>query len=353
MRFLKAFGLAPALALAGGLSAPGAPSSDVGRISDVVQQVGKAFPDLPVDVQRVAVYQFRSDAREFRPGTVRYLQTRIEEALSTLGRRTVVNSPELRTLRVVSTDTSLSVSNSMPTVDELWRLSEKLHVDAFLEGSVARTPDNDLLLSLRIFRAKTGDLAWSGSWISGPNRSDGFFPEMDFSVYAPLRILPLDRFTSSSGNFTNSVLVTDFDLEAMATEPITSDRRVELSLSAGYTHLALRGLPDSLGSPPGVHLVHLGAEVSAVLVRKADPSQGHWLSTYAGYDDFLPLAQRQHFGAFRFGYRSRPTRHLSLGAGVLMVPFGDHLVDSPTLGTGRTFDLGWIGYEIDFLHFTF
>jgi len=29
------------------------------------------------------------------------------------------------------------------------------------------------------------------------------------------------------------------------------------------------------------------------------------------------------------------------------------MVDSPGLGKGRTYDLGWIGYEIDFLHFTF
>lgn len=335
------------------IAPPGAPGNDVGRISDVVQQLRKNLNDLPPDVVRMAVYQFKADAREFRSGTTRYLQGRVEEAFATEGRRTVVNSPELKTIRVRSTDTSFSVSNSLPTLDELWKLAEKLHVDAFLEGSVTRSPDNDLMLTLRVFRAKTGELAWTGSYVSGPHREEGFFPDLDLSIYAPLRLLPVDWYASATEACADAVFMTDFDLEVAASEPITPDRRVEFTVSTGYTHMTLRGLPDSTGSPPGIHLVHLGAEVAVVLVRKADPAQGYWLSTYAGYDDFLPLAQRQHFGAFRFGYRSHPTRHLSLGGGVMMVPFGNHMVDSPGLGKGRTYDLGWIGYEIDFLHFTF
>jgi hypothetical protein len=325
----------------------------VGRIADVVGQVRKAVSELPPDVQRIAVYQFKADSREFRPGSVRYLQGRVEEVFSTEGRRSMVNSPELRTLRVLSTDSSFSVSNTMPTMDELWKLAEKLHVDAFLDGSLTRSPDNDLLLTLRVFRAKTGELAWSGSWVSGPNRADGFFPDMEYTLYAPLRLFPLDHFSNGSAAYSNTMLFTDFDVEVAVTEPITQDKRLALSLSTGYTHLGLRGAPDSLGSPPGIHMVHLGAEVSAELVRKSDPSSGCWLATYVGYDDFLPLAQREHFGVLRLGYRTRPTRHLSLGAGVMAVPFGNHMVDSPTLGKGNTYDLGWIGYEIDFLHLTF
>lgn len=329
------------------------PSSDVGRITDVVQQVQKTLNDLPPDVQRLAVYQFKSDAREFRPGVVRYLQGRIEESFSTEGRRTLVNSPELKTIRVVSTDSSFSVSNTLPSTEELWKLAEKLHVDAFLEGSVTRSPDNDLLLTLRLFKAKSGDLVWSGSFVSGPSRGDSYFPDLDFAFYAGLRIFPLDRFKANdSTSFGNTYLVTNFDLEVSATEPITADKRFQLGISAGYTHLSLRGAPDSLGSPPAVHLLHLGAELDAELFRKADPRSGYWLGTYLGYDDFLPIVQRQHFGAFRFGYSSRPTRHFTLSAGVLFVPFGNHMTDSPGFG-GRTFDLGRIAYEINFLHYTF
>ena len=326
---------------------------DVVRVGDVVRQVRSGLAGLPPDVQRIAVYQFRADSREFRPGTVRWLQGKVEDAFATDGRRTVVNSPELRTLRVVSTDTSLSVSNSMPTVDELWKLAEKLHVDAFLEGTLARSPDNDLMLNLRVFRARSGELAWSGSWVSGPNREAGVFSDLQYTVYAPLRVFPMDAYICEQGSYANALLMTDFAVEAAVSEPVTSDRRVELSVSTGYTHLGLRGIPDSLGSPAGIHVVHLGVEASVVLVRKDDPTQGHWLSAYAGFDDFLPLGQRQHFGALRFGYRSRPTRHFSVGGGILLIPFGDHLADSPVLGTSRTFDLGWIAYEIDFLHFTF
>lgn len=355
---MRAFGLVLILSLAvlgDPLQVPfsNTPSSDVGRISDVVQQVEKVLNDLPPDVQRLAVYQFKFDSREFRPGVVRYLQGRVEESFSTEGRRTVVNSPELRTIRVVSTDTSFSVSNTLPTLEELGKLGEKLRVDAFLDGSVTRSPEGDLLLTLRLFKAKSGELVWSGSFVSGPSRGDSYFPDLDLAVYAGLRLFPLDKYgKTDSTSFANTYFLTNFDLEVSASEPITADKRFELGISAGYTHISLRGLPDSLGAVPGIHLLHLGAEVDAVFFRKADPRDGYWMGTYAGYDDFLPLFQTQHFGAFRLGYRSRPTRHFTLSAGILFIPFGTHVVDSPGFGN-HTYDLARIAYEITFLHYTF
>jgi len=118
------------------LSLPNTPKSDVGRISDLVQQLRKNLNDLPPDFQRMAVYQFKADAREFRSGTTRYLQGRVEEAFATEGHRTVVNSPELKTIRVHSTDTSFTVSNSLPTLDELWKLAEKLQQGAYTHLAV-------------------------------------------------------------------------------------------------------------------------------------------------------------------------------------------------------------------------
>lgn len=330
---------------------PGPPSTVVGRMSELITQVQDGLSDLPADVQRVAVHQVRFDPTEFRPGEMRYLQARIEEAFSRQGRRTVVNSPELRTLRVVSTDTSLSIANTLPGIDDLARLGEKLHVDAFVDGSCSKSPDGDLLLALRVFRARTGELVWSRSQVSGPGRLQAQHREIGMSVSLPFRVLPVGRATLGTVAHDRTWFSSGLAVDAAVTEIVNVDRWLALSVLAGYAHMGLSGLPDS-ASPPDLHIVHIGVEAEGIFFRKSDPREGYWLGAYAGFQEMVPLLQRENFGALRIGYRTKPTRHFSLSAGVLAVLFGDHLVDDNT-GSRRVFDLDRIGYELNILHYTF
>jgi hypothetical protein len=71
-----------------------------------------------------------------------------------------------------------------------------------------------------------------------------------------------------------------------------------------------------------------------------------------GYQENIPFMQSQHFGTVRLGYRTKPTRHFSLQLGVLLHAYGNDLSDIPTLGT-QTYSLNRVGYELNFLHYTF
>lgn len=332
---------------------PAPPSSVVGRMSEVLSQVQDGLSDLPADVSRIAVHQIRFDPSEFRPGEMRYLQARIEEAFSRQGRRTVVNSPELRTLRVISTDTSLSVSNTLPGIDDLARLGEKLHVDAFVDGSCSRSPDGDLLLALRVFRARTGELVWSRSQVSGPSRAEAQHREIDVAVSLPFRVLPVGQTTTGNRKFSDTWFASGIAADVAVTEIVNTDRWLALSVLGGYAHMGLAGLPDSI-SPPDLHILHIGVEAMGIFFRKSDPREGYWLGAYAGFQEMIPLLQRENFGTLRLGYRTKPTRHFSLSAGVVAVLFGQHMVDaSSTSSSQRVFDLDRIGYELNILHYTF
>lgn len=350
--FLLALALACGASAQPGFSPLGSdPSSDVGRIADLVQQVRKSVGDLPPDIRRLAVYQIKTEPREIRVGITRYIQSQIEDVFSREAHRSVVNSPELRTMRIKSTDTSFSISNSVPSLEDLAQLALKLDVDAFVEGACTRTTDDDLLLTLRLFRSRTGEVVWSGNFVSGPNRRDASFQDLDIAASMPFLVLPVDAYSDDGALFADKSLVSTFAAQIAVTEAMTADRKLSLSLQVGYTHLTMIGLPDGV-SAPGIDMVHIGAEALGVFFRKADPRDGYWLGTYLGYQEYIPFLQTQHFGSLRLGYRTKPTRHFSLGLGVVVHAYGDHLVDMPAVGK-KTFDLSRVGYEISFLHYTF
>jgi len=327
------------------------PSSDIGRISDLIQQLQKSVGELPPDIRRLAVYQIKTDPKEIRIGVTRYIQSQVEDVFAKEAHRSVVNSPELRTLRIASTDTSFTISNSLPTLEDLAKLALKLDVDAFVEGACTRSPDDDLLLTLRLFRSRTGEVVWTGNFVSGPNRRDASFQDLDLTVSAPFLVLPVDLYTGPDGTFAGKNFITTFAVQAGVTEAMTSDRKLSLTLNVGYNHLSMVGLPGSV-SAPGIHMASLGAEVLAVFFRKTDPREGYWLGTYLGYQENIPFMQSQHFGSLRLGYRTKPTRHFSLEMGVMVHAYGNELSDIPTLGT-QTYSLSQVGYEINFLHYTF
>lgn len=327
------------------------PSSDVGRIADLIQQFQKSVGGLPPDIRRLAVYQIKTDPREITRGVTRYIQAQVEDVFAKEAHRSVVNSPELRTLRIQSTDTSLSISNALPSLEDLAKLALKLDVDAFVEGACTRSPDDDLLLTLRLFRSRTGEVVWTGNFVSGPNRRDASFQDLDIAVSAPFLVYPVDKYEGPDGSFGDKTFVATFSVQGAVSEAMTANRKLSLALTVGYAHLSLLGLPSGT-SAPSLDVLGVGVEAMGVFFRKEDPREGYWLGTYLGYEEHIPFLQSQHFGSLRFGYRTKPTRHFSLGLGIQVHAYGDHLADIPPLGTHKSFDLGRVGYEITFLHYT-
>lgn len=342
------------LALVAGIpgAAPTTPPDGVDRIEDLVRQVSGSLDNLPGDLPRLAFYQIRSDRSEVAPTYVRHLQARLEAVFRDPGGRTLVSAPELRTLRVSVTDTSFSVANTEATAEDLWKLGDRLRVDAFVDGTLARDADGNLLLSLRLFRSRNGEVVWNGSWVAGPGKPSGLLADLEFGLQIPLRLFPVANYRVGESNHANTLLVTDIGLEGFVSEDVSKDGRFSMSLSCGYTHHTLVGLPDSSSWNPGVHLIRGGAELEARILRKADPRDGYWIGTYIGASEAIPVFYRDHVTMITAGYRSRITRHLSLSGGIIVLPLTRDLV-GVYANEDALLQLDRVSYEAIFLRFTF
>jgi hypothetical protein len=343
---------------------PFAPSSTgLKQIGEIMQRLSKSMGDVPPNVDRLALSQIKIDPKEFSPGLARYIQAQVEEVFRHDGRKTVVTSPELRTFRVISTDSTFQFSNTLPSMEDLWKLGDKLRVDGFIEGSCSKSADNDVILNLKIFRHRTGEIVWSGSFIAGPNEKKPDIWNLDWSASSTLRLFPVKQgiipSTSEVDSLGNAKLdtlgnmsISQYTVEGTVSEAVTPDKWLIFSVTLGAGLMNGTGGPDSLGVNVNITTFKFGVEMLGIFFRKANPDLGYWLGTYVGVQEFIPFLNRGHISALTIGYRSRVSRHFTLGLGALVLPLNNKIK-----GTGideeRFLTLEPIAYELTFLHYTF
>jgi hypothetical protein len=344
---------------------PFAPSSTgIRQIGEIMSRLAKSMGDIPPNVDRLALSQIKVDPRQFDPGMARYIQAQIEEVFRKEGRRTVVTSPELRTFRVVSTDSTFKFSNTLPSMEDLWRLGDKLRVDGYIEGSCSKSSDNDVILNLKVFRHRTGEIVWSSSFVAGPNEKKPDIWNLDYSVSANLRRFPVkqaiipraDTLDAATGNSIldtlGSVALTMYGIEGSVSEVVTPDKFLLFSVSLGYGIANGGGGPDSLGVNFNIQMVKFGVEMLGIFFRKSNPDLGYWLGTYAGYQEFIPFGNRGHLSTLTVGYKSRVSRHFTLGGGVMFLVLNDKLKGLND-DSDRFLTLDPVAYELTYLHYTF
>lgn len=343
---------------------PFAPSSTgIRQIGEIMGRLAKSMGDIPPNVERMALSQIKIDPKEFSSGMSRYIQAQVEEVFRKEGRRTVVTSPELRTFRVVATDSTFKFSNTLPSMEDLWRLGDKLRVDGYIEGSCSRSSDNDVILNLKVFRHRTGEIVWSGSFVAGPNEKTPDIWNLEWSASANLRLFPIkegilpspDSILADGTPHLDTLTdlgLTLYGIEGTVSEAVTSDKSLVFSVSLGYGYASGGGGPDSLGVNFDIQMVKFGVEMLGIFFRKSNPDLGYWLGTYIGYQEFIPFQNRGHLSALTIGYKSRVSRHFTLGGGILFLPLNNKLK-----GLGVTEDrfltLEPVAYELTYLHYTF
>ncbi len=308
---------------------------------DILNQLEHSMGDIPPEIERVAVYNLRVDRNEYSTGMAKFFQGKIEETFSKYGRRQIVVAPELRTTRVTSTDTSFQLTNTLPSQEELWRIGEKLRLDGFIEGSLTRSDAGDVVLNLKIFKHKSADVVWSGSFIAGPNERKLSFPYMEFGVRLSLGFWPVEKFTSPSDTLSGNSLglsVYQYGAEITIGEAANSLRRLYLSAAGGI--MVLVTVPDDprdsvVGNLENYYTATAGADLLYVFVPKKDSDDGYWLGAYGGVRTYLP----QKLIMLRHGYTSRITRHFSISAGVQFMPLLNQLVSDKSLLSANEYEL--------------
>jgi len=344
---------------------PFAPSSTgIRQIAEIMSRLAKSMGDIPPNVDRMALSQIKIDPRQFDPGMGRYIQAQVEDVFRKEGRRTIVTSPELRTFRVVATDSTFKFSNTLPSMEDLWRLGDKLRVDGYIEGSCSKSADGDVIMNLKVFRHRTGEIVWSNSFVAGPNEKKPDILNLDYSVSANLRRFPIkqgivprpdtsDPLTGGRVRDTlGSLALTMYGIEGSVSEAVTSDKSLVFSVSLGYGYANGGGGPDSLGVDFDIQMLKFGIEMLGIFFRKPNPDLGYWLGTYVGYEEFIPFANKGHLSTITVGYKSRVSRHFTLGGGVNFLFLNDKL-RGLNEDSDRFLTLEPVAYELTYLHYTF
>lgn len=313
----------------------------VDQIYEILRQLSRAMGDIPPDLRRLAVYQLRVDRQEFSPGMARFIQGKVEEVFLKYGRREVVAAPELRTMRIVSTDTSFQMSNTLPKLEELWELGEKLRLDGYIEGNCTRSEEGDVMINLRVFRHKTAEVVWSGTFIAGPSKRSYDFPLLEFGARLGFGVWPLERYSSASGDISGDSLqlsLYHYFFNLTIGEAATKSKSLFLTAYGGFG--MIQPVPENprhliLGQLENYYQFHAGADILWVFVQKQNTDEGFWLGSALGLRVFLP----QKLVAIHHAYSSRITRHFTVSMGLQFLPLQNMLVSSESLFSRQEYEL--------------
>jgi hypothetical protein len=143
-------------------------------------------------------------------------------------------------------------------------------------------------------------------------------------------------------------------MEATVSEIVTPDKWLHFGVTLGYSYANGTHLGDSVEYDFNLQAVKFGVEVMGIFFRKKNPDLGYWLGTYLGYQEYLPFFHKGHVSALSVGYRSRVSRHFTLGGGAMFLLFNDNkLKGVGATNADRLYTLESVAYELTFLHYTF
>lgn len=310
---------------------------DIGQFAELRVQLEEAMETLPPTVRRVALHKLRFDREEFSASLVRYLQNMVEEVLARQGMKNVISSPELRTTRIVVTDTTFFLANALPNAEALWELGRKLRVEAFVEGSVTRSAEGDVILSLKMIRQESAEIIWNRNFVAGPNRSKAKHFSFEPFIYMAYNLWPVKEFESNNGsNLSNGqskrsdgLSMYRYYMEFGAQEAISESRRFFMSGVFGMgVHVPVA---DNVTDPDYSTLgskwhAQAGIDFTAVLLRKSSQDRGYALGMYLGSRAIFPNSLL----SFQHGYSTRPTDHFGASIGVNWFPLNPRLSSSFT-----------------------
>lgn len=292
------------------------------QMYDVLNQLKESVAELPPQVDRIAIHQFKVDRKYFDKGMARFFKSQIEDVFRKSGRREIVSAPELKTTRIIATDTSFSMSNAIPDAEALWVVGRKLRVDAFIQGSMTRSTSGDLLLSVKLIKQATAEILWSGNFIAGPNKRVSRDPSFKYAAVGGFGYMPVSSYTTQDTSITSGVDVYHYFFEATASEYITDNRRLMLSLNLG-----LGAYVPVLEDPSDTELDKIawrlqgsgGADFILVLLKKPAEVEGYYLGMYGGAKAIFP----HKFLQLNAGYIMQATPHLGVSVGANYLPLNN------------------------------
>ncbi len=329
-------------------------SLSIKQIDEVMKQLSQHLGDIPPEVERLAIYRIKTDVNDFSQGVSRHIQGRIESILSDRGRIRILAPPELKTLKIVSTDSSLNISNTIPTIEELWKLGDKLRLDAFLDGNCSKTKEGDVLLNLKLIKHRTAEILWSVNLIAGPNKIKTSIFDMKWTIATPLRFYPIAKFTQEDAVI-KDMRMDAINIEAQVADALLESRRLYWSIQAGASWIMLSKEDSTTTKLTRLTAMHVGVTLIAIILQKANPDRGYWFATYFGGRWNIPFFVDPAFPTLNFGYKAQLSRRFAISIGGMYLPTQKKISGTGTLPStkGAIIDLKSFAYEVDLLNYTF
>ncbi len=327
-------------------------NTGIKQIYDLMEQLSNTVGDIPPYIERIAIYQLKVKRGEFNPGMVRFMRGHIEEIFMRNARKKMITAPELRRVRILSTDSSFHMSSAIPTTDELWKLGDKLRVDGFLEGSITRTDEGDVLMSLKIFKHKTNEQVWSANLVAGPNHQEDNTLHYQFNVKASFTYWPIEKFTQDGVVFTEELTLYGYTFDFMIGEATTANRLFYLAFYAGFgmfNPMSGKENDDTFNKLSKKFPIDLGFEMTGIIIPKQNPDEGYWLGITTGVKTLV----FDNLWAGNISLNGRLSPHFGIGAGANIWPLNTTFEPS-ILDVTSNYELKMemVSYE-GFLHYYF
>jgi len=315
----------------------------------------KSLPDkiskLDPKIRRIAFYSLKVDRANISLPLFRQIYGKIEASFLKVPRPILIYAPEIKPMKVISNENSISFVSGFQSTDEIKAISDKLRLDGFLEGELYIT-DRTLYLNLRIFEAETMAVSWSEELtsITPPPLPAPKLTGLDYGV--GLVGIPLST-TAESASMNIPTYAQYYSLDMKISQKTLNGDKARFTLDGGmlarYDALNGNGISDTIisGSGYGVYFfTKFGLRISLIPAAGIDPARD-WLSTNITVGRLFGLGTS---GVTTFGvdFETDLTKNISMGAGVNFVPLTE-----VNVGSGQTVKAGGLAYEISLLRLNY
>lgn len=337
-------------------------------MEEIFNQIVTDVPEIDPNLGRIAVYRLEVDNKHISTHMREHFEGRLVEILRNLEHPALVALPEFNTLKITSNDTSFSITNTLPTPDELGRIGRRLRIDAFIEGNLVYLPERALLLDLRLNRTGTNEVLWAKSY-------SAFEKQLQLPAVNPLKKSlngGLEIFQLTFKSDVDSLLHQDskdrlihYSIYFGLYQFITPKSRLRYELRLGLSFLSegvkLRNnkfqTDTFYSNTTGTQASRLSSVnvrsliVSTIAENKGNPS-GDWLAVYFAATRYFTVNMPDLTG-IGVGIRSDINSHFSLSAGLSAI-LGREFDSVPIRSTGERIRLRVRGlhYEFLFLQYT-
>lgn len=313
---------------------------------------------LPNNIRRVSFYSLKADRTQVSQPLLKQIQGKIEAAFTSLSVPiTLVYSPEIKPVKIVAKDDTITFSSGFQSTEEIKNIAQKLRLDGLLEGEIYYTPKN-VYLNLRIFDTETMAIVWSCELtnIAPPPPPPAKQKLIWYDIGFGCTWLPVENVTVSEDGGVRSVTKTAYyynaDLRLLT--KMLFEERLKFAMSVGSLYL-YEGINISTktvvssskrGSGPNNLFVRIGFKFSLLQKEAVIPGVGKrdLLSTEIAFGNIFASANETlNIPFYSLRFESDITKEISVTLGLSYVP----LTAIPNTGL-RT---GGFMYEVSIIRF--